>query len=565
MVRKQYIFNDDDSIEYSYINQLAINMVNELKSYKEIYKYNKYVADFTNILGNIFLYYTTSKSITRNPNVVDHYPFVVKKDYYNIKQRDFIADAKITKNIKKLGLSHATVTNFVFIAEQLNMIHVVKGYYDARDYNKSNKSYLQLKPLVEWNDKIFDSLNLYLGIAGLLYDGEYLKIKAFGAKHRIKDHTPAIVRDIAGNESPVKEDFDVVNNINNNLGSLKSLYSYRKIYSGDLLSGGRLYSTFHLMTKALRNKIMTKFGYKEIDFTAAILNTLHTYVTGEAFSISPYELVVDRLIKNKIDYNLSDDYRMHLKKTLKQAIVISFNSSYSSIKNNNNKLISDILIDSGLCNTREEIREAKSIHKNNYVAQFEYRYNKRAERWALKSNLTCPRFEVSVKNFNLAVKQALKSIGAFIGCKNWSWTQKIESETIQVIAEELIKKGNIPLLVHDAFYVKENDYDYFVQYANEQLKISIDAFRSVFADEENRRKVHEEFKEYVKSSVDTTVTIINNMSRKQFIRKEAERVYKQNKEGIEKWIRQKDRELIMSLLSVYETKALIREALDDIL
>ena len=550
------------------INLLSEAVLNEFcKSINyDIRKKEEYIASFKNIIGNLFIQSYIPHWIHKKKNNNLYY-FYIPQDKWYYNKNTKIANTTY-KNIQELNIGYSKMIACIKTLEKLHILKFIRKGVENKYFTK----YL-LNPIEDWDWKIFENnMNLHLSTIALFYDynilghiyNKIVKPNRYPASAVIKIKANQNNEDdiYIPADNQIQESTNVINGMFvNELAS----YKYTKIFSEYEYYGGRLFGLFNLIPKELRNRTMSFHNYVEIDYTSMILNIFSLYVTGDYFSTRPYDLVIDGILdlkkKNNDNYT---PYKEVLSKILKQPTVTAYNNmlTYKS----DNSAINIELFEHGLRNNKDEYEKAKSevkhfIYDSNlyFVNLNQALYNKRKQRWIdnVDTDLPCPTFQLTQKQFVIVISSTLKTIKNFLGIMNWSWTQFLEADCLEDIVEELHKDNVLPLYIHDAFYVPNELATKYTIKSVEILKVIVDDFKSVYQTEENISKVHNEFLKYINAINQTTSTFES----KRELSKYVTIFYKENKDKIMKYMKSKDRIFVFADYDVYKIKELIKKAI----
>jgi len=464
----------------------------------KLYKKDLIIKALTNVLGNLFIKYQTKEYINRTIKEEydkDYKPqlyFPMNNSLYAKNNYDVENYKYVTHNIKMFGLTSKNKNHIISILKLFNICEVSIGEY------QKNTTILTLKNYMEWRNDIFKkSINRNLRI-----------YHAFARDYLYELNNPSKNRKLVPNtyvkqngiRMEVEKDLiDKTNQINELWPKELKRFYYTRVFSENVYNGGRLYSLFNQIPKKERKMlILDYFDYKEIDFTAFVPNTMKIFVDGESFKERPYNKVSREIIKGK--FKKKDDkerrnkaliiYEQVIADQIKRPILMMMNQEgYAEQDIMKNKAVWNSLVESGLANTKEELRKAK-YHSGNKIEDAKRRnkelYTYRAMRWNenVDSKVECPHFFIKPNNLLVATKKALKEIDKFLLTSNWGWTQYIESELLLRVSLDLKEDNLLPLFIHDAFIVPEKYYQKYRELSERYVLEIVDDYRKMILTEE---------------------------------------------------------------------------------
>lgn len=369
----------------------------------------------------------------------------------------------INKNPNQYPFKNYTyyeIINSIKILKELNIIEEITGY--RKYYRNDNKwnfyeatlTKIFLKPFEEWNIK---KLNLsWFEFSLILFC--YKKPKPI-IKTRIKtkEKNKIIFDDTIINPPNISEDLNYINKylIKNNLSNLQ----YSRIYGKNINSYGRFYNSFQNIPKSLRKKILKEQNWIELDYKSCIINILHLLKTEKFYNGDIYN---DILNSNNLPLEFRDFF--------KSVLIIAIN-----VKNKDKaiKAIRSELINHGLYSKFYKNKSFKKLNKNNIPEYLNYQ---------LKL------FNFYFKNINsyyhftpeyiLSILENILILKEFLYSNSSSYTQNIESNSINKIMKYMINKKILPLSIHDCIIIPKK-YQYLIEnYMNNILLIECNLYKN---------------------------------------------------------------------------------------
>lgn len=241
---------------------------------------------------------------------------------------------------------------------------------------------------------------------------------------------------------------------------------------------GRLTSPINLMKKKYRNVLIDHYDYVECDFDAFNPNVLSLYLTGKKFNSDPYLKIVDSLFKF-VKYNGSQKDREIYRKAIKSICLTvsgakSINEAKACIRTNflrhdgknglglwgkrtyapsSYQQRIDLAIRTGeLTSYNKDLFHKQTFSQNIKWLEF-LKENEFPENTTL--------IRINEKDLIYIILNTLPEISKLAFSNMNGFCQNIESNISVRIAELMIMKDQIPILIHDAFLVKKEFSEFF--------------------------------------------------------------------------------------------------------
>ena len=473
---------------------------------KHVYKKDLLISIIINLLGNLFSRtYAYREDKKKGASEKINFILVSHKAemYCNRKHEDFTNNIEMIQATYKLMLTAEDIlTHFNIIVIETHNRHIEKDNGQRYKIDDSGNivwqtTKIRLKNICEWKcDFIFDQdIHYNLKFASLM-NGELNRFFK-GNKKYPNDLSAYIKKKLNDKETKVKAPYDYIEEVRkvNYLfpESIRSQCKYKRAFSENLNSGGRLYGLINQMTKDQRLVLILRpFNYVEVDFTALIPNTIKYYVSGAFYTSRPYNIVAKTIIEDKIRSNkgkvivTNEEIVNIVAKAIKQPILMLFNGDTG-----NQRTITAIqysLAENGLDNFPDEVEDVKNqilIKKNDsdrYKKATLYRLGKKRPRWKqFLQNNDFPDYDldyfITPKNIYDGISRALPELRPFLLTENWNWTQLIESNTILKIVEYIKEDNLLPLIVHDCIIVPKEYEQKYADIMEKELINQIELFK----------------------------------------------------------------------------------------
>jgi hypothetical protein len=447
---------------YSYFENVLSSFYCKKSHYKRIIRFSINLALNLKRRKRLFDYYANIENSQVKSNYIQ---IPLKSNYYSDKQ--YLEENNIWNiSVSKYKLSYHMVLVSIKLLQKLNIVSIDKGY---RKYNllevidgipkyeieESVMTKLYIKDELEWNIEKYlnkeNQLNFLKAVEIHTILNMSLKQKN-DIKHKIlsKDYVVMTEKSYDQNDTsihyrraPLKHRI-FMHKLNikiQKMGFSPCMYQYR-IFGYNTYENGRFYDPITFIKKAVREKLLKYFNYKEIDFEASAINIFHLYDSGKRYKGDPYIAVM--LNTNEAKKHLGNVDIVNWRKIFKNIINISLATSYHKGK----AAIINLLIENNLYRLDETPMLQDGTLKFSWYSIFT----------SIKE--TFP----SLYEKNLIFNNQSSSM------------MNIESHCALLMKKEMLKQNIYPITIHDAFIVPESKYDYFNTYKDNALHVSISRY-----------------------------------------------------------------------------------------
>ena len=511
MFNKYFLNIEDFEVQNNtnILSSFAESLIKEYKkaAKKRVYKKDLLISIITNLIGNLFIRSYAHREAKKNDSKskkIDYVLVAHKAEMYsNKKHEDFTYNVQMIHATFRLMLTVEDILTYFKIID-IETHHRDKSIDGGNRYEIDDEgnivwqtTKIKLRNIYDWKCYFIFNKDIHYNLQfASMMNGELNRF--FKGKKKYQDNLIAYIKKkLDGKETKVRASYEYIEEVRkvNDLfpENIRNQCKYKRAFSENLNSGGRLYGLINQMTKDQRLVlILSPFNYVEVDFTALIPNTIKYYVSGAFYTSRPYNLVAKTIIEDKIRSNKGKDIVTNeeivniVAKAIKQPILMLFNGDTS-----NQRTITAIqysLAENGLDNFPDEVEDVKNqiLIKTNDPDRYRkatiYKLSKKRPRWKqFVQNNDFPDYDldyfITPKNIYDGLSKALPELRPFLLTENWNWTQLIESNTILKIVEYIKEDNLLPLIVHDCIIVPKEYEPKYADIMKKELINQIELFK----------------------------------------------------------------------------------------